>query len=306
VEVADLICKKGPSMAFVSSDPLRFWCAVLALEENEIGVPFEVADDIFLDPSAREVVREAVDTWNEIVVVDHDIPGLRLFARHPPEETQPDYLVFTKHPESCKSRIGRQGGPQLVLCGIGGAGGFQPGSVMHEVMHAVGFQHEQCRPDRKDYIDIIWDNIEQENEDEFCKVIPDGQVIGEYDYGSIMHYGRKAFTANGLDTIVPKDSSAVIGQRDAPSPVDILALGGLCVKVPAVQEHLPPATAAQRLRNLGLIPVFWGDPNGTYIQQQSPAAGTPVGYGTIVSLQLRAGQHRLLPPAFNILNARSN
>jgi hypothetical protein len=293
-------------MAFVSSDPLRFWCTVLALGEGEIGIPFEVADDIFLDNIAKETVRDAVDTWNDIVVVDHDIPELRLFARHPPEETQPDYLVFTKHPERCSSQIGRQGGPQLVGCPIGGAGTFTPGNIMHEVMHAVGFQHEQCRPDRKDFIDIIWDNIEQENEDEFCKVIPDGQVIGEYDYGSIMHYGRTAFSANGLDTIVPTDPSAVIGQRDAPSPGDILAMDALCVKVPAVQEHLTPATAAQRVRNVGLVPVFWGDPNGTFIQQQSPFGGKMVGRGTIVSLKLSAGQHRLLPPGFNILNARSN
>ncbi len=42
-----------------------------------------------------------------------------------------------------------------------------------------------------------------------------------YDYNSVMHYSKTAFSINGLPTIVTKDPNVWIGQRNGLSANDI-------------------------------------------------------------------------------------
>ena len=41
-----------------------------------------------------------------------------------------------------------------------------------------------------------------------------------YDYGSVLHYSRQAFSKNNKDTISPLDPTAEIGQRRGLSTID--------------------------------------------------------------------------------------
>ena len=50
-------------------------------------------------------------------------------------------------------------GQQLSL----GKGCNHKGTIMRELMHAVGFWHEQSRPDRNLYVEVLWENIEDGN-----------------------------------------------------------------------------------------------------------------------------------------------
>jgi len=57
---------------------------------------------------------------------------------------------------SCCSSVGRQGGHQTVILGYGC---YSHRIILHELGHLVGFWHEQGRPDRDDYVDILYENI---------------------------------------------------------------------------------------------------------------------------------------------------
>jgi hypothetical protein len=62
-------------------------------------------------------------------------------------------------------------------------------------------------PDRDNFIDIIWENVEPDHEINFRKINPNAtsNFGTPYDYESIMHYEKTAFSKNGKPTMVTKD-----------------------------------------------------------------------------------------------------
>lgn len=66
-----------------------------------------------------------------------------------------DYVLMKRGP-GCAAHVGRIGGQQWVILGTGCYG---VETVTHELMHSVGFIHEQSRPDRDEHVEIVWDNI---------------------------------------------------------------------------------------------------------------------------------------------------
>ncbi|VEN34736.1 unnamed protein product [Callosobruchus maculatus] len=158
-----------------------------------------------------------------------------------------DYLLIwpIKYPKGCWSFVGRFGGAQIVS--------LQPpdkrgpnclgteGRALHELMHALGVFHEQSRWDRDKFVKIHYENIIPQYKSNFDKESLENTTYSfEYDYDSIMHYGRHFFSKKkGKPTITPKQPGVkTIGQRDALSKGDCLKLNDLygCLKNPKTRR----------------------------------------------------------------------
>lgn len=171
-------------------------------------VPYEIANNF---PNQARIV-DAIAHWEKNT-------SIRFVKRDSSNASKYPNYVYFQPADGCWSYVGMQGGKQA----IGLAAGCSTGNTVHEIGHAVGLWHEQSRIDRDDYVTILYENIYPSMAFNFNKQIANGEDIGAYDFGSIMHYPRKAFSKNGKDTIVPKNDEP-IGQRDVLSPGDIAAV----------------------------------------------------------------------------------
>ncbi|KAF8357969.1 nas-7, partial [Pristionchus pacificus] len=130
-----------------------------------------------------------------------------------------DYLFIGKV-DGCFSEVGRTSGVQVLSLDNGC---MEYATIIHEMMHVVGFYHEHERWDRDSFIDIIWQNIDKGALDQFGKVdLSKTSYYGQsYDYKSILHYDSLAFSKNGFPTMLPKARASTIGNAKDFSEVDL-------------------------------------------------------------------------------------
>jgi len=122
----------------------------------------------------------------------------------------------------CSSPVGHRPGRKNRISLARGC--WRVGTVMHEIGHTIGLYHEQSRPDRDNFVEILWGNIKGGMDFNFKKQRASNiDSLGTpYDYKSMMHYGAYGF-GGGSMTIKTKDPAMqrVIGQRTGPSEIDI-------------------------------------------------------------------------------------
>lgn len=150
--------------------------------------------------SQKKRLKQAMDFLSSVSCV-------QFFDR---EYSIPQYLLITSGGPRCWSHVGYFGlqKHEIAL----GDKCWNDRTIMHELLHTLGFGHEHNRLDRDNYINVNWDNIREEKRNQFCK-----NEFGTYktfdlpyDYRSIMHYyGYGSFAKNLEEPIMFAKSTRV-------------------------------------------------------------------------------------------------
>jgi hypothetical protein len=111
------------------------------------------------------------------------------------------------------------------------------GVVIHELGHAIGLCHEHQRSDRDKYVRIFLDNVLPGQEHNFT-FKPITIFYSSYDFLSIMHYRKSAFSSGKFNTIEPQPDYMEfidkMGQRDSLTTTDIQTVSNLYNQIPAL------------------------------------------------------------------------
>ncbi|CAF1308720.1 unnamed protein product [Adineta ricciae] len=143
-----------------------------------------------------------------------------------PRISSDQYYIIIENGAGCSSYVGQNPGVTMNrTVTLQSPGCLSDGVVLHELLHTLGFHHEQSRPDRDNYVRINLNNVQTGMESQFQKYTSRVTTLNtQYDYQSVMHYASTAFSRNGLATIEPLQANVTIGQRDSLSLTDIQAV----------------------------------------------------------------------------------
>ncbi|XP_046478181.1 hatching enzyme 1.2 [Neodiprion pinetum] len=173
-------------------------------------IPYHIHEEDF-DKEGVEVIKGALAEY-------HERTCLRF---RPYEKSDEDYVSIRGTESGCWSMVGRHGQGQVL--NVNNPKCVRHGIVVHELMHALGFYHQQSAADRDDWVEIHWDNIQEGKEHNFKKY--DNKTVTDfgipYDYKSIMHYSSHAFSKNNQPTITPIKEEVKLGQRKGLTKKDI-------------------------------------------------------------------------------------
>lgn len=165
------------------------------------SIPYVIDKSITADnPIQADTIKKVINSLNEWA-------NLKI---HPRQKDENNYVLFKKGTQHCYANIGfRLGETRVSLspgCGVK--------EIFHEFFHVLGFFHEQNREDRDNFIEVLWENIDEENWPQFEKfstksspqAFQDLDAIA-FEFNSIMLYDSHAFSNNSDYSMVRTDGT---------------------------------------------------------------------------------------------------
>ncbi len=181
-------------------------------------VPYVFDDNV--NEYGRNAMFAAMLEWEKVAGVDF----------RPAQDYDANY-VHIQNSNANNSFVGMRGGMQIINI-VSWDDKF---IIVHELGHCLGLWHEQSRPDRDTYVEIIYGNIQAGKEGNFA-IKNDAYSNGPYDFDSIMHYNQCTFStgcdpgktckcAPGTEAILVREPYRAewqnkIGQRSRLSSLD--------------------------------------------------------------------------------------
>jgi len=219
----------------------------LARRWTDNTIPYEYTDDAserFSD-AEKAVINQAIADYSAKTCI-----------KIVPRTNQRNYIKFQKK-GGCYSYWGMTGGEQPVSLARGCVRKY---IVIHELMHAAGFLHEQSRPDRDTYVTINWNNIQARGKSQFRKMTTDQvRVIGAYDVKSIMHYEEYDFSVDWgrKKVMVAKDGTSPLSNHNGFTDLDVSKIKTLYEcdgGATKTCEDVFPSTQCNRWKSTSLQP----------------------------------------------------
>ncbi len=143
-----------------------------------------------------------------------------------PRTSQANFVMFRSEASSANecgdSEVGMQGGEQdIVISADPSCGGIA--TLVHEMGHAIGFEHEQTRANRNFYLTVRYDNMDKNAYSQYDQDLTQVDLL-PYEYASVMQYTSDGDMRNDFDTIDTIPLGIALSNNIGLSPGDIEAV----------------------------------------------------------------------------------